>query len=420
MKNKLIYALLSVFIALGLWFYVITVVSPESEETYYDIQVTLDQKALNSKGLMFTNQEKPTVTLRLKGNRSDLNKLKSSDILLSPNLSKINKTGQQTLEFDISFPGSFADNAFEVLSYSPERIVLNVVDWESKVVDVQVEFTGNNPDYKAYTEEYTLADKQDSVTISGPKSVISQIDYARAVVDLTDLTTSIEDVPYDLEFVSSKTDKLDLTHVTASITQVTPAVKIQRVKDLQLVLNVNYDTSAPQENTTITFSQEIIKVSGSEASLETLGDTLELGTINTADLLEDWTHDYEIKLPEGIDNLSGLNTVTVTISFQGLETKVLYVKNISTYNEPEGMGQNVVTKMKDVTLRGPKELIERITEDDVELRVNLEGASVGVKGYKPEIYIANPEFAAVGAIGPISIDVELREKTSPAMHDTNN
>ena len=420
MKNKLIYALLSVFIALGLWFYVITVVSPESEQTYYDIQVTLDQKALNSKGLMFTNQEKPTVPLRLKGNRSDLNKLKSSDILLSPNLSKINKTGQQTLEFDISFPGSFADNAFEVLSYSPERIVLNVVDWESKVVDVWVEFTGNNPEYKAYTEEYTLDEKQKTVTISGPKSVISQIDYARAVVDLTNLTASIEDVPYDLEFVSSKTDKLDLTYVTASITQVTPKVKIQRAKDLQLVLNVNYDKTATTENTTITFSQEIIKVSGSEASLEALGDTLLLGNVDTAELLTDATVEYQIKLPEGIDNLSGLDTVTVTISFQGLETKVVHVKDIVPQNIPEGMEANVITKMKNVTLRGPKELIDRIAAEDVQLQVNLEGASAGVISYKPEVYIANPEFAAVGAIGDVLIDVELKEQTEPAMIDTNN
>ena len=76
MKNKLIYALLSFVIALGLWFYVIAVVSPESEETYYNVPVVLqNESVLTEKGLMIITQNKPSVTLRLRGNRSDLNKL---------------------------------------------------------------------------------------------------------------------------------------------------------------------------------------------------------------------------------------------------------------------------------------------------------------------------------------------------------
>ena len=37
MKNKVLAILMSVVVAFGLWMYVITVVSPESEKTYYDI-----------------------------------------------------------------------------------------------------------------------------------------------------------------------------------------------------------------------------------------------------------------------------------------------------------------------------------------------------------------------------------------------
>ena len=109
MKNKLIYALLSFVIALGLWFYVIAVVSPESEEIFYNIPVVLqNESVLNEKGFMIATQEKPTVTLRLRGNRSDLNKLTSSDILLTVDMSKINRVGKQYLSIDTDFPGSFA------------------------------------------------------------------------------------------------------------------------------------------------------------------------------------------------------------------------------------------------------------------------------------------------------------------------
>ena len=39
MRNKILSGLLSLVIAFGLWLYVITYVSPGSEETYYNIPV---------------------------------------------------------------------------------------------------------------------------------------------------------------------------------------------------------------------------------------------------------------------------------------------------------------------------------------------------------------------------------------------
>ena len=128
MKNKLIYALLSFVIALGLWFYVVAVVSPEYEMIFYDIPVALqNESVLNEKGFMVVNQEKPSVTLRLRGNRSDLNKLSNADILLSVDMSKINRAGKQYVNIDTDFSGGFADNAFEVLSYAPNRVTLDIV-----------------------------------------------------------------------------------------------------------------------------------------------------------------------------------------------------------------------------------------------------------------------------------------------------
>ena len=72
MKNKIWHIALSVVIAFALWVYVITTVSPESEDTFYDIPVTYQNDSLDERGLMIVS-DTPTVTLHLKGNRSDLN-----------------------------------------------------------------------------------------------------------------------------------------------------------------------------------------------------------------------------------------------------------------------------------------------------------------------------------------------------------
>ena len=46
MKNKLVSIGISVLIAFGLWMYVITEVSPNSEWTYYDIPVKMEGETL--------------------------------------------------------------------------------------------------------------------------------------------------------------------------------------------------------------------------------------------------------------------------------------------------------------------------------------------------------------------------------------
>ena len=56
MKNKVLMGLLSFVIASGLWIYVVTVVSPESEATFYNVPVVLsNESVLNEKGLMIVS-----------------------------------------------------------------------------------------------------------------------------------------------------------------------------------------------------------------------------------------------------------------------------------------------------------------------------------------------------------------------------
>ncbi len=406
MKNKLIYALLSLVIALGLWFYVIAVVSPESEETYYDIPVVLqNESVLADKGLMILNQEKPTVTVRLRGNRSDLNKLTNSDILLSVDMSKINRVGKQYLSIDTDFPGSFADNAFEVLSYAPDRISLDIVEWAMKEVDVKVEFTGAVPaDYIVYKDDYIL--DQNKVTISGPKELVDKITQAKVEVALDEqISTISKNFTYTL--CDETGEPVEAEQLTTDITEVNLTVKIQRVKDLQLVVNVTYGGGATEDTTSIAFSQENIKVSGSEEALAALGDTLLLDTIDVAEILAEETREYDIILPTEVDNLSGLATVTVTISFPELKTKELPISNITVENVPSGLVvKDIGTKVCNVLLRGSVWQIDNITAKDVEIRVDLTNAASNDR-YKAEIYVTNPSFPSVGAVGIYTIYVEF-------------
>ena len=59
MKSKFMTLLLSVAIAFGLWIYVITVEQPESQKTYYDIPVVLQNESILAEPYVITDKYAP-------------------------------------------------------------------------------------------------------------------------------------------------------------------------------------------------------------------------------------------------------------------------------------------------------------------------------------------------------------------------
>ena len=89
MKSKLPTLLLAAVVALALWVYVVTAVSPESEENYYNIPVTFEnENVLLDRDLMLVSGSNAVVSVRLYGNRSDLNRLNQTNITVTVDLKR--------------------------------------------------------------------------------------------------------------------------------------------------------------------------------------------------------------------------------------------------------------------------------------------------------------------------------------------
>jgi len=82
-NNKLYSVLLSLLVSFGLWLYVVNNVSVEDEITFYNIPVVLEREAAlaEEKNLIITSQSAQTISLKLSGARSDLNKINQEDYL---------------------------------------------------------------------------------------------------------------------------------------------------------------------------------------------------------------------------------------------------------------------------------------------------------------------------------------------------
>lgn len=410
--KRILHILLSFLIAFGIWVYVVTVVSPESESTFYNIPVVLtNESVLLDKGLMITSDNDPTVTLQLRGNRTDLNNLKNSDITVVADLSKIHAAGEQILNFNVSFTGG---NAFEIVSQSPRNVTLKIAEWSTKKVPVQVDYSGTlGLDYIAFKDELVL--DNDHVTITGPKEVVDRVATAKITVDLEGQTESVSQ-SYRYTLCDESGAPVDAASITTNLAEVAVNLKIQRVKEIQLVLDVTYGGGANQSNTLLVLSQQVIKVCGSSKALEGL-DSITIGSVNLSKIPEDTVMTFPIVLPEGIENLSGITEVEADISFPGLNTKVLQVERIFVTGLPAGMKYDIGAKVVSVTVRGPQELLEQMTAENVSVLINLAEAVLGENLYKAQILL-DDAFSQVGIIDSYSVLVTLTESTGESVNGT--
>lgn len=404
MKNKILAGLLSLAVAIGLWLYVVTFVTTGYEETFYNIPVVLQgETLLEERGLMITSNKKPTVNLKLAGERSNMMNLSSANITVTADLSRIYEPGEHGLTFTPSYPGNVPSNAISVQNRNPERILVTVEKRVTKTVDVTVAYEGALPADLIYDKENIVLDYT-SVNISGPESVLAQITQARITVDLDGRNESIEE-----KFVYTLCDQagkpVDAALVTTDVEQIGLKLKIKRFKEVKLVLNVVSGGGATEFTSAITIDPATIRVSGSEALLDGM-DVLELGSINLGEIEEGFSKAYPIVLPEGVTNESGLTEAKVEISFPNLKTKTLSVTNIQAINVPEGREVDLITKLLEVQLRGPVDMIDKIDESAVTVTVDFTDAAAGSATMKAEINISST-FSGVGAVGTYSVSATL-------------
>lgn len=417
MKNKFASAALSLAIAIGLWLYVITTVSPGSKQTYYNIPVILENESvLIEHGLTITAGSSETVTMELSGNRSDLAKVDSSNITLKADLSKIYEPGNQIpVTYTTTFPGNVASNAFVIESKKPGRIYINVERRITKAVPVEVKWIGSVP-------EGFIADRENrnlefpTVQITGPESVTDKIAKAVIEVDLNEQRETISQ-NYLYTLCNEEGEPVDSGLIITNAQEIHLEVRIQRVKDIALTYQLVEGGGATADNAVISLSVDTLRVAGSEAALALLGDELVVGTINLAEITSDKYLNFTINLDEGINNLTGIAEVTANVRLKGMSTKDFLIQKIEAINVPEGLSVELYTKELTMRVRGPVAQIAKLIGSDVKVYVDFTNAEIGTSTFGVSVIFAEG-FEGVGVLKADSVSASVTESVPEAAAET--
>jgi YbbR domain-containing protein len=387
-----------------LWFYMVGIQQPEKEETISGIKVVFEgqEQLEEDRGLVITNQKAPTVSLIVRGNMIDLSRLKTrkDEIVVTADVTAIASAGENRVAYDV---GALPVNSVSVLERIPYYITLQVENVRSKPVPVVVKNEGSIAEgYLA--EEPEL--KPDTLQISGPEDIINSIAYAEVVWDRENAERSLSS-DLDFTFRDENGKEISKDGLKTNFDFVTVTYPVKKIKEVNLLVDIAEGGGLSLNNIKYDISPSVITVAGEPETVETL-NSITVGTIDLAKIISTGEIPFDIKLPNGVESVSGEKTCTVSIrEITGVTTREYVTNNLSIVNLPKGLKAEIVTKELGVRLRGKEETLNLIYGYNLRAVADLQNESLSEGRYSVPVTVYLDGYNDVGVVGEYYIVIEV-------------
>lgn len=357
-KHDLAHKLIAILMAIALWFIVVANNDDLMRtNTIANIPITYTNEDVleDDYGLRLIEGQDQTVTVKVTGPYASLYSLTTNDIQVRVNLANFQKPGTYTIntskqstnctllvnsssvEAEISTPSSF-------------QIVLDEVITKEVPVTIQVDGTPSTG--------YMYDDpegEQDSVSVTGPKTVVNQIRKATAVVPAEDSTglTKTTSVLASFTFLDEKNQPVDQTHLTSEPNDYSVTIPVYAVAKLPLTINLISSDTVDKNSVKATIDPQEIAVYGAEEVISKL-TAISLGDLqlSTVSLDEDDPITIPIELPAGVTRVQGEATsAKVTIQAVGMSTREMPVTRITLQNSGSDPNLTATLRTTSVNIR---------------------------------------------------------------------
>lgn len=332
--------LVSLLLAFGLWFVVVSTDDPVAEKRFQNIKVSLVNTNLladNDQVYEILDNTDVLRTVTFDAPLSVRREIQASDIIAEADLTNLTVTN--TVEIKFSCP-KYSDQV-QNISGNIEYVRLNIEDRAEKWINIYSNVVGE------MAENYIVGNismDQNRLHVQGPASAIEQISRAEVDVDVTGISRN-STTSSGIRLVDQDGNEVTRESVVKNLDTVVVKVEVWNTKEVPVIYEY---TGTPAENYlaigVIEASVETVKIAGPS---QTLSNITEL-RVDPADLdITDAAADYEKTLylkdylPAGIsfaeDGFDDTATVVVKIE-EIVERRIaLQAENLQVINVPEGM-----------------------------------------------------------------------------------
>ncbi len=366
--------LLALISAFGLWFIVNNITDPSDSKSFSNIPVEiLNADLITNEGKVYEIlDDTDVISVRVRGKTSVLKYITKEDIKATADMSEL--TFMNTVNIKVT---STRNNSELEFVTSNDNLRLAIEDVKRTQLSINTTVSGHPAD--GYIVG-TVTPSQNVVRLSGPESVINQIDHVEAVANIgnyaysSDINTSVDLLLYDSDGNEIKNNSIKM-----NISSINVAITILATKEVPLSFVISGETAEGyMVSGDIVSAPETITLAGRKATLDAISElSIADEALNINDKDSDMTTIINIKkyLPTGVqfaDATYGGN-VSVTVPIAQIVSKTFEVpkKNFAIANAPQDFDTSIqnfadedVTSFA-ITLMGTEKNINALREKDI-------------------------------------------------------
>ncbi len=372
-KSNIIAKVVSVIIAIFLWYYVMGLVNPEETRTYRNITVAFKSlDYLNNTKLVNLGPSEAKVSVQVKGKKSELDNINENNIKAAIDFRGYS-AGQARVPVKAEIIGQY--NTLQVTSVGPSEIIFNLDSVESYKKPIEVRQKGE------VKENYALSDISmdvENVKLTGPESYIAKVDKVIAEIDLTnkDKPFTISSKLYAVDIKDNQIDQVSLYPQVVNIN-----AQIDKTKSVPIETDFVSHLPSNYKIVNIKTSPQNLVIKGQD-DIDSI-NSIKTEKIEVSDAVEPKDGELIVKpiLPKGVELLDENVKISVTYEVEEeaeREIKVplanLELVNLSDDFELKDTNDKFIT----LRLKGYKSVLDKIDEDTFKLRADA--SSVAAEG----------------------------------------
>lgn len=373
--NNLGLKILALLVSVGLWIIAININDPVSENTY-TVNVSLQNAGvLSSAGKYFEvkdNSDRIKVVIR--GTRTALSQFNQADIVATADLSKI--TEDNLVPIDLSTTKQ--SDKIEGIRSESQYVKLALEDVRRLQMPIEVKVL-NDPQ-----DGYILGSTQTSqnvVIISGPESIINQVESAAVEIDVSGATTDVK-ISLPIHLYSKGDDIIDTTKVNMSVQEISTTASILQKAVVPLIaIPQGTPTQGYVLNGIIEGLPTEITIAGKSNIVSKIPYIDISESLDVNDIYQNTSYEININdyLPDGVSMVgnvgnNGILDISVGVDKESERTIVLDPEAIQVVGVPEGYSATVSDLEDDVEVpvSGLKSLLDTVDESKLVPVINVD------------------------------------------------
>lgn len=370
-KNKLTHNLglkiMAVLFAALLWMISMDINDPVAERSYSNVQVQLVNTAtLTARNKTYTVLDNTDVVqVRIKAPSSVRDDITRENITAKADFTKITEDNRVPIE--VSVDDSSLESRIESITTNRDYVVLEIEDRISEQLSLEVVQNGTLP--AGYTTG-KVSTETNTISISGPESVVAPVKRAVVEVSLDDVTSDIN-MQTQIKLLDEDGNEISNSNIKKSIETVKVTVPILRTKEVPVAYQV---TGTPDDGYaltgTVTCTPASVVIAGRESALADVTQIeIPASELDVTDAEESVTKVVDITkyLPSSISlgDSSFDGNVTLTVEIEAIRRKAISITEsaIQVLNIPDGWLAEIVPNQNlRVTLRGLQRYLDAVDE----------------------------------------------------------